>query len=278
MAQRRRKLFCELNPICYEISLFKECRKKDLKDFLKGKKFAKKKQKDNLEYIWKGHCKVLIRKLLNVDMELQKGKAQNLKVSGKYLDGIIIKPGEEFSFWNLVGRPTYKKGYIDGLYINHGNLGRGVGGGICAMGNLIHWLILHTPLEVTEMHHHTDALFPDDKRRVPFGTGVSICYKNLDYRFRNNTQNDIQLRVWQDDTMIYGEVRSTVPLDKKYKIVEEDSHYAKDDDGIFYRNSKVYREIYDKKSNELLKRELILDNHSKVMYDYELIPKDQIRN
>jgi len=275
--KKQRKLFCELNPVCYEISLFKECRKKDFKDFIRGKRFAKSKQKENLEYLWKGHCKVLLRKLLNVDMELQKGKAQNLKVAGKELDGIIIKPGQEFSFWNLVGRPTYKKGYVDGLYINHGNLGQGVGGGICAMGNLIHWLILHTPLEVTEMHHHTDALFPDDKRRVPFGTGVSLCFKNLDYRFRNNTNHLIQLRIWQDDTMIFGEVRSEVPIDKKYKIVEEDSHYAKDDDGIFFRNSKVYREIYDKESNELIKRELILDNHSKVMYDYELIPKDQIR-
>lgn len=275
--KKQRRLFCELNPVCYEISLFKECRKKDFKDLLKGKRFAKKKQKENLEYIWKGHCKVLLRKLLNVDMKLQEGKAQNLKVSGQRIDGILIKPGQEFSFWNLVGRPTYKKGYADGLYINHGKLGQGVGGGICAMGNLIHWLILHTPLEVTEMHHHTDALFPDEKRRVPFGTGVSLCFKNLDYRFKNNTDGNIQLRVWQDDTMIYGEVRSDKPLDKRYKIVEEDSHYAKDEDGVFFRNSKVYREIYNKETNELINKELILDNHSKVMYDYDLIPKDQIR-
>ena len=67
-----------------------------------------------------------------------------------------------------------------------------------------------------------------------------------------------------------------MPL-KKYKIVEEDNHYAKDIDGVFYRNSKVYREIYNKENNELIDKELILDNHSKVMYDYDLIPKDQIR-
>ena len=51
---------------------------------------------------------------------------------------------------------------------------KGVGGGLCQMANMIHWLILHTPLEVTELHHHSDALFPDVKRRVPFGTGTSI--------------------------------------------------------------------------------------------------------
>ena len=275
--ERRRKLFCELNPVCYEIALFKECKKKDLRDFFAGRRFARKKDKGNLEYIWKGDCKILLRKLLNVDMKLQEGKTENLRLAGLELDGLIIEPGEEFSFWNVVGRPTYKKGYKDGLYINTGKLGQGVGGGICAMGNLIHWLVLHTPLEVTEMHHHTDALFPDERRRVPFGTGVSICYKALDYRFKNNTNHRIQLRFWQDDTMQYGEIRSEVPLDTKYRIVEEDSHFAKDEDGVFYRNSKVYREIYDKNTNELLKKEMILNNHSKVMYDYNLIPKDQIK-
>ena len=145
------------------------------------------------------------------------------------------------------------------------------------MANMIHWLVLHAPLIVTELHHHSDALFPDVKRRVPFGTGTSISYKALDYRFKNTTEKPIQIRVWLDDTFLYGEIRSTVPLNEKYKIVEEDNHYAKDKDGIFYRNSKVYRIITDKKTNQEIKKELILDNHSKVMYDYELIPKEEIR-
>ncbi len=142
---------------------------------------------------------------------------------------------------------------------------------------MIHWLVLHTPLTVTELHHHSDALFPDVKRRVPFGTGTSISYKALDYRFKNTTETPIQIRVWLDDTFLYGEIRSKVPLTEKYKIVEEDSHYAKDEDSVFYRNSKVYKIITDKKTNQEIKKELILDNHSKVMYDYDLIPKDEIR-
>jgi vancomycin resistance protein VanW len=39
----------------------------------------------------------------------------------------------------------------------------------------------------------------------------------------------------------------------------------------------VYKITIDKKTNKEEKKELILDNHSKVMYDYKLIPKDQIR-
>ena len=86
----------------------------------------------------------------------------------------------------------------------------------------------------------------------------------------------MQLRIWQDDVMIYGEIRSTVPIDYKYKLVEEGHHFAMED-GIFYRISKVYRIKYDKETNKEIKKELILNNHSRVMYDYSLIPKDEIK-
>ena len=273
---KKRKLFCEYGKTCYRIALLKEALKKDLYDLKSGTKFAKKFNIEKLEYIWKSDAKIILRKLHGVDMQLQKNKAVNLEIASKKISGIIIEPGEEFSFWNLVGEANKKKGYLEGLVINNKKISKGVGGGLCQMANMIHWLVLHTPLEVTELHHHSDALFPDEKRKVPFGTGTSICYKSLDYRFKNTTNNPIQLRVWVDDFMLYGEIRSNVPLNYKYKIIEEDSHYSKEDDG-YYRNSKVYREIYDAKTNDLIKRELILNNHSKVMYDYELIPKEQIR-
>lgn len=272
-----RKLFCEYGPLAYKISLFKEARKKDLKDLIQGKKFAKKRQKENFEYIWKGDTKVLLRKLHGVDMNLQKNKVVNLKLASKKIDGIIVNPGEEFSFWNLVGNATKRKGYVEGLVISNSKMKTGVGGGLCQMANMIHWLVLHTPLTVTELHHHSDALFPDEKRRVPFGTGTSISYKALDYRFKNTTPYPIQIRVWLDDKFLYGEIRSNVELKEKYKIVEEDNYYAKDIDGKFYRNSKVYRIIIDKETHEEKKKELILNNHSQVMYDYNLIPKEQIR-
>ena len=272
-----RKLFCEYGPIAYKISIFKEARKKDIKDFMQGRKFAKKKSKENLEYIWKGHTKLLLRKLQGVDLDLQKNKTKNLQLASKKIDGIIINPGEEFSFWNLVGNATKRKGYKEGLVISNSKMKTGIGGGLCQMANMIHWLVLHTPLEVTELHHHSDALFPDVKRREPFGTGTSISYKALDYRFKNTTQYPIQIRVWLDDTFLYGELRSTVELNKNYKIIEEDNHYAKDEKGVFYRNSKVYRIITDKETGGEIAKELILNNHSKVMYDYSLIPKEEIR-
>ena len=137
--------------------------------------------------------------------------------------------------------------------------------------------MLHTPLEVTELHHHSDALFPDSNRTEPFETGTSISYKALDYKFKNTSNTPIQVRVWLDDTFLYAEIRSTVPLLQKYKLVEEDNYYEKEDDGVFYRNSKVYKITINKETKEEINKELILKNHSKVMYDYSLIPREEIR-
>ena len=275
--KKERKQFCEYGPLAYNISVFKEAKRKDFRDFRAGKKFAKKRNKENFEHIWKSDSKVLLRELHGVDMQLQKNKVTNLLLASKKLDGIIVNPGEEFSFWNLVGNATKSRGYVEGLVISNSKMRVGIGGGLCQMANMVHWLVLHTPLEVTELHHHSDALFPDVKRRSPFGTGTSISYKALDYRFKNTSNSPIQIRVWLDDTFLHGEIRSTEKLDVKYKLVEEDHHFAKDEDGVFFRNSKVYRIKTDKKTKEEIAKELILDNHSKVMYDYDLIPKEQIR-
>lgn len=272
-----RKLFCELGPTAYKISVLKEAVRKDIQDMFKGNKIAKKRDDNKLKYILKGDAKILLRKLEGVDMQLQRNKVVNLKIASYNIDGVIIMPGETFSFWNMVGKPTKEKGYLEGLVImDSKRFGKDYGGGLCQLANLIHYLVLHTPMEVTELHHHSDALFPDYKRRVPFGTGTSVSYKSVDYRFKNTLPYPVQLKVWLDDTMLYGEIRADYELDNKYRLVEEDHHYSLEN-GVYYRNSNVYRVITNKETKEIVKKELILKNHSRVMYDYSLIPKDEIR-
>ncbi len=272
-----RKLFCELGPTAYKISVLKEAVRKDIQDMFKGNKIAKKRDNNKLKYILKGDAKILLRKLEGVDMQLQRNKVVNLKIASSNIDGVIIMPGETFSFWNMVGKPTKEKGYLEGLVImDSKRFGKDYGGGLCQLANLIHYLVLHTPMEVTELHHHSDALFPDYKRRVPFGTGTSVSYKSVDYRFKNTLSYPVQLKVWLDDTMLYGEIRADYELDNKYRLVEEDHHYSLEN-GVYYRNSNVYRVITNKETKEIVKKELILKNHSRVMYDYSLIPKDEIR-
>lgn len=272
-----RKLFCEMNPLFYDISVFKERTKRNIKNKLDNKVLAKDKDSNELPNIVKSHTSIILRKLHNVDMELQVNKRVNLEIAASKINGLIIHPGEIFSFWYLVGEPTRKKGYKEGLVISRHGLTRDTGGGLCQLANMIHYLVLNSPLEVVELHHHSDALFPDERRRVPFGTGTSVFYNYLDYRFKNNTDGDIQLLLWVDDDVLCGELRSEKEFPYRYKLKEENHHFKKEKDK-YYRISQVYKITIDKKTNKEINKELILNNHSEVMYDYSLIPESEIRN
>ena len=272
-----RKLFCDINPTTYKISLEKEIFKRNVKDLFSEEKIAKQHSKEVLPNIVKSHSSILIRKLNGVDLRLQENKVTNIMLACNKVNGLIIHPGETFSFWKTVGKATQKKGYKEGLVISSKGLTSGYGGGLCQMANMIHWLVLNSPLEVTALHHHSDALFPDERRRVPFGTGTSVSYNNIDYRFRNNTDQDVQILVWIEDGELLGELRSEREFPYRYKLIEENHHFKKEGDK-YYRISQVYRLVIDRATNEVLNKELILDNHSAVLYDYSLIPEDQIRN
>lgn len=62
---------------------------------------------------------------------------------------------------------------------------------------------------------------------------------------------------------------SLIKLSKKIIIQKEGDHY--------YRNSMIYREKVDRITEQILEKELILKNHSKVMYDPKLIPTELIK-
>ncbi len=272
-----RKLFCEINPFCYQLSWKKEILKRHVQDLLSNETISKNRKEKELPNIVKGHSSILIRKLHGVDITLQQNKVTNIQLACEKISGIVIRPGETFSYWETVKKPTKHNGYKDGLVILKGGIASGTGGGLCQMANMIHWLVLNSPLTVTELHHHSDALFPDERRRVPFGTGTSVSYNNVDYRFKNTTDQAVQIIVWCENGELCGELRSETPFPYRYKIVEENHHFRKEGEK-YYRISQVYRIVIDRASGEEIRKELILDNHSEVMYDYSLIPKEQIRS
>ncbi len=261
-----RRLFCEISPFCYRISYWKCCILRHLRDFLSRESFSSDFCDERLPSLIYRHRSLIRRRLGNVDMELQENKAVNLSLASPCISGILIRPGETFSLWRLVGRTSSAKGYKVGLVISKGAVSRGIGGGLCQLSNLIHWLVLHTPLEVVEHHHHDDIdLFPDYGRQVPFGVGTSISYNYIDYRFKNNTEQTFQLIVFTDDEYLNGELRAETSLDIKYHIQVRNEHFSRSGD-IWYREGEVWRSCLDKATGRVVSKELLKKNHARVMY------------
>ena len=91
-------LFCEIHPICYEISLKKEICKRYLKDMLSDDKFAKTKGDGLLPNVVASYSCNLIKRGKGVDLRLQENKAVNIRLACEKIDKLMIYPDEIFSF------------------------------------------------------------------------------------------------------------------------------------------------------------------------------------
>ena len=149
--------------------------------------WAKQRQQERLPAVQASHATPLLRHLRGEEMVWQENKVTNLKLAVSRLDGLILKPGETFSYWRLIGRPTARKGYKEGMVLFLGRIGGDIGGGLCQLSNLIFWMTLHTPLTVTERYRHSHDVFPDSNRTQPFGSGATCAYPHRDLMIRNDT-------------------------------------------------------------------------------------------
>ncbi len=268
--------FCDIHPFFYAISVQKEQLKRHVKNLFSKEKTARTIQQQKLPNVVFAYSSNLIKRGKGIDPILQYNKADNIMLACSKINGMVIHPGEVFSFWRTIGRTSAGNGFKEGRVIVNGRLTSGTGGGLCNLANTLNLLVLNSPLEIIEFHKHSDALSPDVGKRVPLSAGTSVSYNYIDYRFRNSSDQDVQLFLWVEDEKLFGELRSETAFPYRYELIEEDHHFRKENDR-FYRVSKIYRHTIDKETGKILDKELIWDNHSPVMFDYDLIPEDQIR-
>lgn len=240
--------------------------RKHLRWFLSKDKFAVKRRCDKM-FIVKEHKTPLLRKLRNVDMRLQYNKIKNLSLAAEKLNGVIIRPGERFSYWKLIGKPSKRKGYLNGLVLNpDGGFGEGTGGGLCQLSNLVYWITLHTELEVVERYRHSHDVFPDVNRKQPFGSGATCVYNYLDLQIKNNTNKEYKLIVSLDDEFLYGRWECEHGELHSYEVYEKHHRITKGWWGGYVRNNTIFRKVYNGE-NEEIDDQFLTENHAVMMYN-----------
>lgn len=229
-------------------------------------KFAKVRDNIDIENVYFTHSTPLIRQLRNVDMYLQYNKIHNLRIATSKIDNIVIFPGETFSYWRLIGKPTKRKGYKEGMILKYGTYTEGVGGGLCQLSNLLYWMALHTPLTVIERYRHSYDVFPDSNRILPFGSGATCVYNYRDLMIKNETEQPFQIQVWITNTNLCGCIKSAVKPTEFYQIYEKEHVIKKELFGQYSRNNVLYRKIFDIHGVQVA-NEFIAENHALMMYE-----------
>ena len=199
------------------------------------------------------------------DMVYQENKVFNLKLAAKTLNGLLIKPGETFSFWRCVRHADAHTSYKTGLKVLNGNLTTAPGGGLCQMSNLLFWMFLHTPLTITERVGHDVKEFPEQNSDVIKGVDATISEGWIDVKARNDTDCACQIIITFDDNHIIGTVLTDTKPPTLYRIENGPVTYTRKKDGM-YESVSIERVGTDTVSGEISGRKLLYTNTCKICY------------
>lgn len=111
----------------------------------------------------------------------------NIAVGASKLDGIIIAPGEEFSFNYLLGEIEPENGFVEGKVIFGGRTVAGLGGGICQVSTTVFRAAFEGGFAITERNSHGYRVGYYELNSAPPGLDAAIWQPERDFRFQNNT-------------------------------------------------------------------------------------------
>ncbi len=123
-----------------------------------------------------------------------KNRVHNIEVASEKLNGLLIKPGEEFSLVKALKPFTEQAGYLPELVIKGNKLVPELGGGACQIGTTLFRAVLSAGLDITERRNHSFAVsYYSDEYGLP-GTDATIYDPKPDFRFINDTDDYILIR------------------------------------------------------------------------------------
>lgn len=220
-------------------------------------------KKDFFTNVVARHQSLLRRKLGDSDPRLQEQKIINLQKAAERLNGVVIEPGKVFSLWDIVGKPTRRKGYVNGMLLSNGKVVEGLGGGLCQLANFLFWIFMHAPVEVVERYHHSMDVFPDSGRTLPFGSGATILYNFVDLKIKNTSPYPLQLKIWLTDNHLKGQVLSQERIVEKYHVYEQNHCFVKKGD-TYFRYNEIWRQ--KRVNGDVLENMMLVKNFAPVLY------------
>lgn len=118
------------------------------------------------------------------------GRSKNIELASSKMDGMILKPGDVFSFNLATGQRGVSGGYKLAPVIIQGELKDSIGGGICQVSSTLYNAVLNSGLEIVERKNHS---IPSSY--IKLGLDATVVQNYVDFKFKNNNDNAIYLYV-----------------------------------------------------------------------------------
>ena len=162
----------------------------------------------------------------------QGSRTTNLRLASRYCDGVILNPGEEFSYNDTVGERTASRGFRSAIIFQDNKEVSGLGGGVCQPSSTIYMAALRADLEISERHYHMFQV-----SYTPVSQDATVAYGSKDFRFVNNTDYPIKLDISAGGGSLTVNIIGTKTVNKEVSL------YAKTYVSGSYKHATLYKTV-----------------------------------
>ncbi len=172
-------------------------------------------------------------------------RIHNIKVATERYDGLLIKPGEEFSFVKALGEVDGDHGYLPELVIKNNATEPEFGGGICQVSSTAFRAAIYSGLKITARRNHA---YPVSYYN-PQGMDATVYVPNPDLRFVNNTPGYILIQTKIVGTVLTFDFYGTD--DGRKTTVDGPTITERQPDGAL--KATFTQHVFDKDGKEIIK-------------------------
>ncbi|MBW7459325.1 VanW family protein, partial [Paenibacillus sepulcri] len=141
------------------------------------------------------------------------GRAFNVSMTAKTLNGWELAPGEVFDYNKVIALTREKYGYRQAPVILNGELVPGIGGGICQVSSTLYNAALLAGLEMVERRNHSLPV-----SYLPKGQDATFAEGAINFRFKNTTGKHLIIRTVVENGRLTVKLFGTMPANVKYSI------------------------------------------------------------
>ncbi|MEX0877463.1 MAG: VanW family protein [Candidatus Spechtbacterales bacterium] len=185
-------------------------------------------------------------------------RRHNINVGAEKYHGILIEPGEEFSFNQNLGPVTASAGYLPELVIKQGATIPEYGGGLCQVSTTLFRAAVYSGLKITERYNHS---YPVVYYGKP-GFDATIYPDHPDLRFTNNTPGHILIQTQIVGSKLIFEIYGQ----DDGRHTEIDGPYTYDARSNGAVKAWVTQTVYDKNDNIMLEKTFYSNYRSPSLY------------
>ncbi|MFZ5439782.1 MAG: VanW family protein [Myxococcota bacterium] len=169
------------------------------------------------------------------------GKKHNLALAAPRFDGVVLAPGETFSFWRALGRVTEARGYRYGMELAGGCIVPAIGGGLCLLARVLFQAAACAGLRIDERHGHSmEAVEPPPG--VPRGLDATVLWPYVDLRF-SAVERGVRFGVQVRDDALLVSVTADRLLAERFELDTVDERITQEADGRIRHNRVVRHRI-----------------------------------